>query len=291
MRIVQNIFLPNAAMIAADAIDAFAAEGVEVATVFTRSSLDQRASLLAGESDVAVTALDNLFAWNRSDDDAFRAVAQIERTTSLPIYLAGVMSLDELASLPKPRLVVDSPASGFGIALVALVEGLGMERDCFEVIGVGGVNERLAALATGTGDVALLASFVEAAAVDAGLVRAGALEDVYPTYPGLVVATRHSRLVEAEEPMRAYLRALAAGRDWLASNPAAGVGALVASGLPEPAARRQLALCGDGPLTVSAVGFALLHRLRAEQGLLPPIACDYEDFVLGGFADINLEGN
>ncbi len=62
MKLVQNIFLPNAAMIAAEAIGAFAANGVDVETTFTRSSLDQRAALLAGHADIAVTALDNLFA-------------------------------------------------------------------------------------------------------------------------------------------------------------------------------------------------------------------------------------
>ena len=79
MRLVQNIFLPYAAMIAAEAVGAFGANGVEVDTRFTRSSLDQRASLLTGDADVAVTALDNLFAWNQPDDADFRAVAQIEQ--------------------------------------------------------------------------------------------------------------------------------------------------------------------------------------------------------------------
>ena len=105
MHLVQNIFLPYAAMIAAEAIGAFGDHGVEVDTTFTRSSLDQRSALLAGEADVAVTALDNLFAWNqclRTSD--FKAIAQIERATSLPVYLAaGLGSMAELAALERPR--------------------------------------------------------------------------------------------------------------------------------------------------------------------------------------------
>ncbi len=133
MRLVQNIFLPNAAMIAAEATVAFSARRVDIQTTFTRSSLDQRAALLDGSADVAVTALDNLFDWNRSDDARFRAVAQIERTTSLPLYLAASLgSLTDLALLERPRLVVDSPSSGFGIALVAAVEGLGISRERLE---------------------------------------------------------------------------------------------------------------------------------------------------------------
>jgi ABC-type nitrate/sulfonate/bicarbonate transport system substrate-binding protein len=284
MRIVQNIFLPNAAMIAAEAMGAFASHGVEVETTFTRSSLDQRAALIDGTTDVAVTALDNLFDWNRSDDARFRAVAQIERTTSLPLYLAGsVGSLADLVLLARPRLIVDSPSSGFGIALVAAVEGLGISRERIEIVAAGGVNERLAALAAGDGDVALLAPFVAAAANDAGLRRAGALEDLYPAYPGLVVVMLDDRGPEVARAVRAYLGALTDGRDWLNRDPDAGLAALMAAGLPEPAARAQLALCGSGPLTVSRHGFALLRDIRHGQGLLPARNSDYDNFVTNRF--------
>jgi ABC-type nitrate/sulfonate/bicarbonate transport system substrate-binding protein len=284
LRLVQNIFLPNAAMIAAEALGAFAACGVEIETTFTRSSLDQRAALVDGSADVAVTALDNLFDWNRSDDARFRAVAQIERTTSLPLYLAAsIGSLADLAQLQRPRLVVDSPSSGFGIALVAAVEGLGISRERIEIIAAGGVNERLTALAVGDGDVALLAPFVAAAATEAGLRRAGALEDLYPAYPGLVVVMLEDRGPNVARAVRAYLAALTDGRDWLNRDPQAGVAALMATGLPEPAARAQLALCGCGPLTVSRDGFALLREIRHGQGLLPALNSDYDDFVTDQF--------
>ena len=150
-----------------------------------------------------MTALDNLFAWNRAGDSDFRAVAQIERATSLPVYLAaGLGSLAELAALGRPRLVVDSPASGFGIALVAIMQSLGVARDRMEIIAAGGVNERLAALAAGEGDVALLAPFVARAAAEAGLCRATAVEDLYPSYPGLVVVMLQRRPARSARPSR-----------------------------------------------------------------------------------------
>lgn len=287
MRIVQNIFLPNAAMIAAEAIGAFESRGLQVDTTFTRSSLDQRAALLAGGTDVAVTALDNLFAWNTPDENGFRAVAQIERATSLPLYLAGGLSeLSDLVSIERPRLVVDSPASGFGIALVDIVESLGVHRDRMEIIGAGGVNERLAALADGQGDVALLAPFVAGAASEAGLVRASTLEAVYPSYPGLVVVMLERRYAELAQAVSTYLKALRAGRDLLHTNPDAGLAALMAAGLPEPAARGQLVLCGAGPLVVSTDGFEVLRRLRAGQSLLPATPCTFDDFVDHRFLEV-----
>lgn len=284
MRLVQNIFLPNAAMIAAEAVGAFAARDLEVVTTFTRSSLDQRAALLAGEADVAVTALDNLFAWNQPGDNDFRAVAQIERATSLPVYLAsGLGSVADLAALDHPRLVVDSPASGFGIALVAAVEGFGVDRRHMSIIAAGGVNERLAMLASGDGDVALLAPFVAVAARQAGLRQVAALEDLYPAYPGLVVVMTERRDAAIGAGLRAYLAALAAGRDWLAREPENGLLALTASGLSEPAARAQLALCGAGPLKVSRAGLEVLRTLRAGQELLPSHPCGYDDIVTERF--------
>jgi ABC-type nitrate/sulfonate/bicarbonate transport system substrate-binding protein len=280
MKLVQNIFLPYAAMIAAEAIDAFAVNGVEVHTTFTPSSLDQRAALLAGDADVAVTALDNLFAWNQPGDSDFKAVAQIERTTSLPIYVAaGLEWPAQLATLEHPRLVVDSPASGFGIALVAIVESLGVARDRMEIVAAGGVNERLAALAGGEGDVALLAPFVARAASDAGLRRATAVEDLYPSYPGLVVVALERRDGEIGAAVGAYLAALTAGRNWLADHQNEGVEALMAAGLPDVVARAQLDLCGSGPLSVSRDGFEVLRELRSAQGLLPDIPCNFDDFV------------
>jgi ABC-type nitrate/sulfonate/bicarbonate transport system substrate-binding protein len=267
-------------MIAAEAVGAFGANGVEVDTRFPRSSLDQRAALLTGDADVAVTALDNLFAWNQPDDADFKAVAQIERSTSLPVYLAaGLSSMAELTALERPRLVVDSPSSGFGIALVAIVASLGVERDRMEIIAAGGVNERLAALAAGDGDVALLAPFVARAAAEAGLCRATAVEDLYPSYPGLVVVMLQRRADEIGDAVGAYLDALLAGRSWLAEHPDTGIEALMATGLTHEAARTQLALCGSGSLTVSRDGFDVLREIRSAQGLLPAIACSFDDFV------------
>ena len=77
----------------------------------------------------------------------------------------------------------------------------------------------------------------------------------------------------------AYLDALAAGRGWLADHPDAGVEALMATGLTDDAARMQLALCGSGALTVSRDGFEVLRELRSAEGLLPDIACSFDDFV------------
>ena len=288
MRLVQNVFLANAPTVAAQAIGAFGANGVDLVTTFTRSSLDQRAALVAGDADVAVTALDNLFAWNQSGGDSqFRAIAQIERTTTLPVYLAaGLPSLAELAAREHVRVVVDSAASGFGIALVAIVESFGASPDRVELVAVGGVNERLAALVAGQGDVALLAPFVAKAAADAGLQRATAVEEVYPVYPGLVVAVLQERADDIGAALTAYLAALGAGRAWLAAQPDAAAQALVVTGLDEPAARAQLTLCGAGPMTVSPDGFEVLRALRVSRGLLPDIPCEYDDFVTDRFLPI-----
>ena len=111
---------------------------------------------------------------------------------------------------------------------------------------------------------------------------------MYRRYPGLVVAAFEERADDIGATLTAYLAALEAGRTWLADQPDAAMRALVATGLDEPAARAQLALCGAGPMTVSRDGFAVLRMLRSSRGLLPDIPCDYDDLVTNRFLPIEI---
>ena len=61
--------------------------GVEVLPTRTPSSAEQLRALLAGEQDMVVTAIDNLFEWTRAGAD-LRLVAQVEQTTPLGIHAA-----------------------------------------------------------------------------------------------------------------------------------------------------------------------------------------------------------
>src|SRR6187397_1051744 len=62
------------------------------------SSEEQLDGLLAGDTDVAVTAMDNVFAWRRRPGGAaLRIVAQLERTT--PLTVVGRPGYERLEQL------------------------------------------------------------------------------------------------------------------------------------------------------------------------------------------------
>ena len=95
------------------------------------SSTAQRAELAEGVADVAVTATDNLFAWNTAAAGALDALdaavfAQIDRTADM--FLAVRSGRESLLDGAPVRLAVDAPTNGFAIAAYAMLEHLGLAR-------------------------------------------------------------------------------------------------------------------------------------------------------------------
>ena len=124
--------------------------GVEVLPTRTPSSAEQLRALLAGEQDMVVTAIDNLFEWTRAGADV-RLVAQVEQTTQLGIHAGG--DVESLADLAGCRFAVDAPDNGFALIAKHLLRDAGVEVDA---VVVGGVRERLDALLGGQVDATLL---------------------------------------------------------------------------------------------------------------------------------------
>ena len=100
----------------------FARVGLEVVTTTVPSSHAQHADLAEDRADVAITATDNLFAWDAAGSDIV-LIGQIETTTDLALLLRpGLDSLDELGAV---RLAVDAPANGFAVVAYAMMARLG----------------------------------------------------------------------------------------------------------------------------------------------------------------------
>ena len=102
------------------------------------------------------------------------------------------------------------------------------------------------------------------------MCRATAVEDLYPSYPGLVVVMLQRRAGEIGEALGAYLAALAAGRNWLADHPDTGVEALMATGLDERTRRGRSSPCAVPARSPSrGTGSRSLRELRAAPGTAP----------------------
>lgn len=234
---------------------------VEVLPTRTPSSAEQLRALLAGEQDMVVTAIDNLFEWTRAGAD-FRLVAQVEQTTPLGIYAGG--DVESLADLAGCRFAVDAPDNGFALIAKHLLRDAGVEVD---YVVVGGVRERLDALLGGQVDATLLGPPFDKLAEKAGMRRVVDVNALLPELPGqgLVVRAELLASAELERYLGALVRGVAAGESM---TDAEGIELLERCGYQAAATAAWGARART--LAVDQRGLGLLTGIRRSLGMLPP---------------------
>jgi ABC-type nitrate/sulfonate/bicarbonate transport system substrate-binding protein len=232
----------------------------------TRSSDQQFEQLVDGSVDAVVTAIDNVVEWNRRAPGAdFRVFAQLEKSTDLALF--GRPGLAGLEALRGARLLVDAPANGFAVALLALLDTVGIAaRDC-TLVPAGGVTERLDALLAGQGDATLLGPPFDQAAREAGCRQLAGINAQWPQFPGQGLVLSRSKARDLRPELIAWLDAMTKSRDWMKSAPEEATASLIEAGLPRGFAARapHLAPASWRP---DPAGIALLieHRRTVEFG-------------------------
>ncbi|MHC6220678.1 ABC transporter substrate-binding protein [Arthrobacter sp. MMS24-S77] len=258
MRLRQSHFVPPVSYLLAAELGFL--RDVEVATTRTTSSAEQLRALLAGEQDIAVTAIDNLFEWTRAGAD-LRLVAQVEATTPLGIHAAG--DAESLADLAGCRFAVDAPGNGFALIAQRLFRDAGVEVD---YLVVGGVRERLDALLDGQADATLLGPPFDKLAEQAGLSCVQDVNTVLPELPGQGLVVR-AELLDSPELER-HLGALVAGVEAGESmNDTQGIELLERCGYQAAAASAWDTRART--LAVDHRGLGLLTEIRRSLGMLP----------------------
>lgn len=198
-------FAPPAVALAAQGLALPGADAID--SVRTRGSDEQFDTLVRGDCDAVITAMDNVFAWNRRPGPGdFCIVAQIERTT--PLVVMARPHIESLAHLKGASLLVDAPGNGFVIALRALLQAEGLGLADYRFIEAGGVQERLEALLAGQGDATLLGPQFDAVAQRAGLRALATVQGRYPRFPGQGVVVSRAALPRLQQDLTRWLRAL-----------------------------------------------------------------------------------
>jgi ABC-type nitrate/sulfonate/bicarbonate transport system substrate-binding protein len=239
-------------------------EGVEF--VRTRSSTEQRERVMSDDCDVALTAIDNLIAWD-ADGDELRLVAQVERTTVLDLIAAP--EIHSIAQLRGQALAVDAPDNGFAIVLRKVLADQGLSDGDYRLSSEGGIAQRFAALVDGRAAAGLLGPPWSYQAIEAGLVKLAGVHEALPALPGIGVAVRQARLEELDAPVTRYLAALGRAITWLASaSREEALARLAAAGFEGRGAEDLLAVAPT-TLAPSPEGLELLFDMRRELGLLP----------------------
>lgn len=273
----QSVFVLPALCSVARRLGFYEAEGVDVLDVMTTSSAAQRADLVAGAVDVAITSTDNLFAWNATGP-AIVQIAQIETTTDLALVLRpGLAALSETG---HPRLAVDAATNGFAILAYAMMERLGFARGGYEVVEVGGVRERYDALLAGDADLTLVAPPLDEAGGQRGMCVLMRISDLEPDYPGLGIVAGRVHVDGHADALAGYLAALERARHWTGAATAEAVTDVLRGADHGPGAAASAVRTNPPTLRATARGLAVLADLRSRMPLTIPEAPSPADLVL-----------
>ena len=167
-------------------------DGVDLIETRTTGSPAQLEGLLAGQLDVVVTAIDNLFAWVGAGADVL-LVGQVEATIPMGIFASAARS--SLADLAGARFAVDASTNGFALVARYLFREASID---VEYVEVGGVVKRLESLLDGTTDATLLSPPFDAQALAAGMHEVANVQRELPAFPGQGLVVRRELIGTSE---------------------------------------------------------------------------------------------
>ncbi len=192
----------------------FRAEQLEIDYTQARSSREQIRGLLAGQWEIAHTAVDNVLAYVDAEQaDLFVLLVGDLGTTQQLVVRKDISSFEELRG---KLLGLDALTTGYAFMLYKILALNGLGQGDYRTVSVGGTAERLAALAEGRIDGALLGPPQDEAAVAAGSHVLTPASDYFPRYPGVSVAARRTWAAQHRTLVVRYCRALLAGMRWAA---------------------------------------------------------------------------
>ena len=188
----------------------FARHGVEAGLMAAPSSATQLARLIEGRIEIAMTAMDNVVAYEEGDVFAFLGVTNGGR-----LNLMVAPTVKSYADLRGRTLAVDAPSTGYSLVLMGMLLRGGLAAGDYALVGVGGSRERLAALRSGRAAGALLNAPQDAVAEAAGFVRLANSAEIIGRYQGSVGAARRAWAAANAGALVRYIRAYVAAVDWL----------------------------------------------------------------------------
>jgi ABC-type nitrate/sulfonate/bicarbonate transport system substrate-binding protein len=209
---VVGSFTPSVLLDVATRTGCLDEHGLAVTEVPVTSSPGQFRSLIEGEIAVALTSPDNVLAYRFDPRNPLgkvvdaRILAAVDRGMGLGLYSRPGTTAADLADA---TVGVDVATSGFALALYALADSLGFDRDRYQLTTLGSTPRRLEALLAGGCTATMLNAGNELVAEQAGCVRlASASERLWP-YLGTVVAVVGERHLDAAQRLSRALAATA----------------------------------------------------------------------------------
>lgn len=233
----------------------FRAEGIDVQLTITGSSVKQLQALDRGDFDIGIQLPDHIVRAVSRGSDLFAFMATAHAADISLIAAPEIRSLPEL----KGRVIaVDGANSGYAMLLRRMLQANGIGESDRNLVEVGGTKERFDALCNREADAAFINPPFDGALREKGFVRLTSTLEAFPTYPGIIAASKRSWAMDHEKALTAFVRAYRSAFRWLQckSNREAAIGIAVdklpvdqahaASALDDLAGRAEPVLTVEG---------------------------------------------
>lgn len=200
----------------------FAGNGIAVKTTNTPSSVAQITGVLEGKFDIAMTALDNIVAYQEGQGevalaappDLFAFMGGISGTLRLLVQ----PNIKTYADMKGKILGVDAANTGYALMAYKLLAMNGVNPADYRIERSGGTLNRVNLMMQGKIDGTAVTTPLDIVPLAKGYRMLGdATRDVGP-YQRIIGAARRSWAAQNSDRLVAYIRAYAAAIDWLRQN-------------------------------------------------------------------------
>ena len=225
----------------------FTRENVTVVLTPTPGSVYQFQHLSAGDFDIALTAIDNVIAYDEGQGEA-----PLPNPADFVAILGGdgaflrLYARPEIASIPDLKgktLAVDAVTTGFAFVLRAMLQNYGVNDTDVTLLPLGGTPSRYTALLEGRCSATILNAPFDLQAAAQGMHQLGNVRAAIGPYQGVVSVVRKPWLAQNLPLATSYVRAMVASLRWMydPSNAAEAIALLADAGkMPSPLATAML---------------------------------------------------
>lgn len=193
----------------------FESNGVRVTLIPTPSSTFQMQGLAEGRFDIAMTAFDNVVAYQEGQGEAEIApnpdMFAFMGSDNGFLSVVGGRDVRTFADLKGKKLSVDALTTGYAFVLRELLAKNGVAESEVTFDRAGGVLGRYAELLKGTHSATVLVTPFDLLAMNKGHPQLARADEHLGAYQGVVAASRRSWARQNEQALVGFIRAYHAG--------------------------------------------------------------------------------
>ena len=197
----------------------FARHGIAVNITYTPNSVYLMTHLIEGRFDIAVTAIDNLIAYQEGQGEAvFQGECDLAAFMGVDDSFQSLMAapdIQSVADLRGRKIAVDALTTGYAFILREMIARAGMTDADVIYERTGGGPLRLRAMLDGKYAAGLLATPLDRIAGDQGFTRLGTARELLGRYQGRTGFAQRAWIRDNEAAVIGFMRAYRDAMDWL----------------------------------------------------------------------------